>query len=111
MARGVPHAAKNHAIASGENLGLRQWGLQDRVERRRGEEFVAKGATVGEGEEAGHPNTLFVDVGEGRDPKEQTAAPILADAIAPAEVRRRKAVEDVQQLLFAQDEVGALGEG
>lgn len=97
-------ADKDRAIASGEKLGLEQWGLKDGgVEQRSG----AEGAVVTiirEGEEGRHPDTLLLDVGQGQAEAEgesQPATPFLADVLGPTEVRCGEVGEDVHHQLPA----------
>lgn len=74
-------ADKDHVIASGENVGLEQWGLKHGgVERWSGVDGAVI-TIVGEGEEAGQPDALLLDVGRGqmgggREPKEPNGSPI-----------------------------------
>lgn len=66
--------------------------------------MVASPAVIGDGEYARHPRGVEVEEGKvngakGEGVRNQTAVPILGDALARAEVRHGEAGEDIQREL------------
>lgn len=95
---GCPSADKDHVIASGENVGLEQWGL------KHGVGWTEPSSPSSEKEKKRGIQTPFflmwnkVRGAEGESPRNQMAAPFLSDVVAPIEVRRGEVGKDLDHL-------------